>query len=108
MAKAKAFCPQCPHCTAGSAVASVYGPPVTLAMLRPWEFAGYGQKITSIVDFYDGWWIGTRAMDKSEGQRAPEQIIDKRQWLAGFYEGWTDSEQTRQWRAEHPEFEVSA
>jgi len=71
------------------------------AQLRPWEYAGYGQKITSIVDWYDGWWIGTMA--ETDDVEVPPQIIDKRQWASGFTEGWKDAVETRAWRRERAE-----
>lgn len=89
-----AFCAECPHCAAVG-FARADSPDPKPSDLRPWEFVHYGSKITGVVDWYDGWWIGVRATDRSEGKRAPQQIIDKRQWLSGFIEGWQDGEARR-------------
>ena len=98
-------CPECPHCVATAVqvpdsvmVAAVQAPRVAP---RPWEYAGYGQKITSVVDWYDGWWVGTLA--ETEDVEVPAQIIDKRQWTSGFLEGWKDAAGAREWRKERAE-----
>lgn len=95
-------CPECPHCQAEAAAADPVKVSVEAgairAQLRPWEYAGYGQKITAIVDWYDGWWVGT--LSETDDVEVPAQIIDKRQWVSGFVEGWKDAEQTRLWRRE--------
>lgn len=90
-------CPECPHCQAAAraVAASVFVRSVR-AQLRPWEFASYGRKITSVVDWYDGWWIGTHA--ETDDVEVPPQIIDKRQWTAGFVEGWNDAAHIREFR----------
>ena len=98
-------CPECPHCQAQTAVQVQATAPITVqsvrSQLRPWEYAGYGQKITSIVDWFDGWWIGTLA--DTEDVEVPAQIIDKRQWTSGFVQGWKDADPVRGWRRERAE-----
>ncbi len=96
------WCPECPHCQAKVAgAATTEDGRVTVrsvrSQLRPWEY-GYGQKITGIVDWYDGWWIGSLA--ETDNAEVPPLIIDKRQWVSGFIEGWKDAEATRRWRKE--------
>lgn len=91
-------CAQFPHCHPRSPQSSA--PPIMVSsirsQLRPWEYAGYGAKITAIVDWYDGWWVGTLA--ESDNAEVPPQIIDKQQWVSGFVEGWKDAENARSWR----------
>jgi hypothetical protein len=93
-------CPECPHCQAAAATAERERVMVSSirSQLRPWEYAGYGQKITAIVDWYDGWWVGTNA--ETEDVEVPAQIIDKRQWVSGFLDGWKDAAEARVWRRE--------
>ena len=105
-------CPECPHCAeAAAAKAEADSTAFAKAMigsvrtqLRPWEFVGYGSKITAIVDWHDGWWVGIHA--DTNGGEVPPQIIDKRQWVSGFTEGWNDAARNREWRAEHAEANV--
>ncbi len=108
-----AGCPLCPHCTEEAAAKRTVEQAATASIpaqftvaairrqLRPWEFVGYGSKITAIVDWYDGWWVGTNA-DTNDAD-VPAQIIDKRQWVSGFTEGWHDAAKRRAWSDEHAE-----
>ncbi len=91
-------CPKCPHCQAEAQRALGTVPAASAlsnATRRPWQQPHYGEKITSIVDWFDGNWIGSRAKSKAEAI-VPAQIKDPQAWLEGFAEGWEDAERYRE------------
>ncbi len=100
-------CPQCEHCAkarrAKAAHRAEAPAPVTvrsvLPQLRPWDHVEYGSKITALVDWYDGWRIGTSA--ETDDAEVPSKIVDKREWVAGFLTGWNDAAPNRAWRQRH-------
>lgn len=100
MAKASR-CSECPHCQAKEAAVATGSISPSLALAnatrRPWQQPHYGEKLTCVVDWFDGNWVGERAKSRDEAV-VPAQIKDPQSWLEGFAEGWEDAERFRSMR----------
>lgn len=72
-----------------------------IAEIRPWHHSGYGTdgRATGVVDWYDGWHVGSCADDNE--MKVPRACNDRIQWIAGWQEGWHDGAISRQWRKTH-------